>query len=280
MIGAVYNSYVEGVSIHQSNNRAITMHGVHHLRVLNNVIYKTKGHNIFIEDAVETNNYCKDNLIISVTRSWSILNTDQTPAGFWITHPNNHLIGNHIGGSDRYGIWYDLKEEAQGPSAHMGGCPEFSRVGINDNNAAHSCGRYGLRIFHNMEPRTYPCQPMVFDEMNNADPYWQNPPIETNINNFTSWKNGRNGAIAQFLGYVKFNNFKVADNKEAGIEMSVLTLNGDYAGIFGALFIGASANADNETLFSAPYGAMGPRSEFWQVRDSSFYSYDFNASVG
>jgi len=47
-----------------------------------------------------------------VTRSWSILNTDQTPAGFWITHPNNHLIGNHIGGSDRYGIWYDLKEEA------------------------------------------------------------------------------------------------------------------------------------------------------------------------
>jgi len=131
-----------------------------------------------------------------------------------------------------------------------------------------------------MEPRTYPCQEMVYDDLNSADPYCQNPPIETNINNFTSWKNGRNGAIAQYLGWVKFNNFKVADNKEAGIEMSVLTLNGNYAGIFGALFIGASANADSETLESAPYGAMGPRSEFWQVRDSSFYSYDFNVSVG
>jgi len=172
------------------------MHGVHHLRVLNNVIYKTKGHNIFIEDAVETNNYCKDNLIISVRRSWSILNTDQTPAGFWITHPNNHLIGNHIGGSDRYGIWYDLKPKPQGPSAHMKLCPHYSRVGINDNNAAHSVGRYGLRIFHEMQPRKYPCAPFTYDEMNKEDPYWTNPPIETNINNFTSWKNNRDGAIA------------------------------------------------------------------------------------
>lgn len=76
MIGNVHSSYVKGNSIHQGNNRAVTMHGVHHLRVLNNVIYKVKGHNIFIEDAVETNNYCKDNLIISVIRSWSLLNTD------------------------------------------------------------------------------------------------------------------------------------------------------------------------------------------------------------
>lgn len=162
----------------------------------------------------------------------------------------------------------------------MGGCPHYSRVGINDNNAAHSVGRYGLRIFHRMEPRTYPCQPMIFDELNNEDPYWQNPPIETTFNNFTSWKNNRDGAIAQFLGWVKFNNFKVADNKEAGIQMSVLTLNGNYSGIFNSLFVGASANADDATFMSAPYGAQGPRSEFWQVRNSSFYNYNWTSNIG
>jgi len=65
---------------------------------------------------------------------------------------------------------------------------------------------------------------MDFDEYNSEDPYWKNPPIETNFNNFTGWKNGRNGAIAQYLGSVKWNNFKVSDNLEVGLEQSILTL--------------------------------------------------------
>jgi hypothetical protein len=84
------------------------MHGTHFLRLTNNVVYEGKGHIFFIEDAIETNNYMADNLVIKVKRSWSLLNTDQTPAGFWVTHPNNIMIGNHVGGSDRYGFWFDL----------------------------------------------------------------------------------------------------------------------------------------------------------------------------
>lgn len=45
----------------------------------------------------------------------------------------------------------------------MGGCPENSRVGTFFNNTAHSNGRYGLRIFHNMIPRKDPCLPIKFD---------------------------------------------------------------------------------------------------------------------
>jgi hypothetical protein len=37
----------------------------------------------------------------------------------------------------------------------------------------------------------------------------------------TSWKNGRNGAIAEKVGDVRFHNFKVADNLLAGIEFSL-----------------------------------------------------------
>lgn len=108
MIGAVHNSYAKGNSVHQGFNRAFTLHGTNYLRLMNNVAYEVKGHNIFIEDAVERKNYMYQNLVMKVLRSWSGLNTDQTPAGFWITHPDNNFIENHVGGSDRYAYWYDL----------------------------------------------------------------------------------------------------------------------------------------------------------------------------
>lgn len=177
MIGAVHNSYANGVAIHQSNNRGFTMHGTHYLRLTNNIVYEGKGHIFFIEDAIETNNYLEGNLVITVKASFSLLNTDQTPAGFWVTHPNNIMIGNHVGGTDRYGFWFDLQTHAMGPSANTDICPEYARVGQFSNNAAHTTGRYGLRIFHVMEPRTHPCRPYEYDTENMDDPYWQNAPI-------------------------------------------------------------------------------------------------------
>jgi len=89
MIGAVHNSYIKNNAVHQSFNRAVAIHGTRFLRIINNVSFAAKGHNIFIEDAVETNNYIEHNLIMKTMRSWSLLNTDQTPACMWITNPNN-----------------------------------------------------------------------------------------------------------------------------------------------------------------------------------------------
>jgi len=157
MIGAVHKSYIKGVVINKSFNTAFTMHGTHYLRVENNFAFESKGHTVFIEDAVETHNYLKDNLIMKTMRSMSLLNTDQTPGCFWLTHPNNIFIGNHAAGSDRYGYWYDLQEHATGPSANTNICPENAEVGEFRDNVAHSMGRYGLRIFHEMVPRKYPC---------------------------------------------------------------------------------------------------------------------------
>lgn len=76
MIGAVHNSYVLGVAVHEGFNRAFTLHGTNHLRLTDNVAYHVKGHTIFIEDAAETKNIIKGNCIINTIRSWSLLNTD------------------------------------------------------------------------------------------------------------------------------------------------------------------------------------------------------------
>lgn len=171
LIGNVHKSYATGNSVHTSFNRAFTIHGTKYLRLINNVAYSVKGHTIFIEDAVERFNHIEKNLVMKTKRSWSLLNTDQTPACFWITNPNNDFIDNRAAGSDRYGFWYDLQTHGIGPSADESVCPENEKVGVFKGNQAHSMGRYGLRIFHNMVPRKYPCKPIVYDATNSADPY-------------------------------------------------------------------------------------------------------------
>ena len=173
MIGTVHNSYVRNNAIHHTFNRAVTIHGIHYLRVLNNVAYHTMGHTIFIEDGVETKNRIEDNLILDVRRSWSLLNTDQTPASIWLTNPDNILKGNHAGGSDRYSYWYDLQTTAIGPSFDPNVCPENQKLGEFENNVAHSNGRYGLRIFHNHFPRTKQCDAINYNSTDAA----YNPPI-------------------------------------------------------------------------------------------------------
>jgi hypothetical protein len=50
-----------------------------------------------------------------------------------------------------------------GANADMTICPENEKVGQFVGNAAHSTGRYGLRLFHQMIPRKFPCKPVVKD---------------------------------------------------------------------------------------------------------------------
>jgi len=65
-----------------------------------------KGHNIFIEDGIETNNIIQDNLMINSIASQTLLQSDTSVASYWITNPYNTVIRNHAAGGDFYGIWY------------------------------------------------------------------------------------------------------------------------------------------------------------------------------
>jgi hypothetical protein len=51
-----------------------------------------------------------------------------------------------------------------GANADTSICPENEKVGDFIGNAAHSTGRYGLRIFHHMIPRKFPCRGVVRDD--------------------------------------------------------------------------------------------------------------------
>jgi hypothetical protein len=180
-----------------------------------------------------------------------------------------------------------------GPSADPSVCPENAKVGTFEGNHAHSCGRYGLRIFHNMVPRKYPCEPVKYDwaiasanaqepdPSKHGDPYESNPPITAFFRDLTSWKNGRNGAIAERVGDVRFVNFKVADNVLAGLEYSLAAEYGDnMAQIDGALIIGKTTNTEERLEWASPRGIITPRTENFTVRNVRMFNLNWNKAAG
>ena len=105
MIGAVRNSYVRGNSIHHTYNRAIAIHGVHYLRVQNNVAFETRGHTYFVEDGLESKCQITGNLA-AVTRELPVgLSTDATPSSYWLVNGDNYVDSNIAAGSSHYGFW-------------------------------------------------------------------------------------------------------------------------------------------------------------------------------
>jgi hypothetical protein len=78
-----------------------------------------------------------------------------------------------------------------------------------------------------MNPLTYPCKSSTYDSSNPSDPFAKNPLITATFTNFLSYKNVINGAIAERVGDVRFENFKVADNLVCGIEFSLTDLTAD-----------------------------------------------------
>ena len=124
---------------------------------------------------------------------------------------------------------------------------------------------------------------MVYDPTDPANPYPNNPPIIANFYNLVSWKNKRDGAIAEKVGAVQWHNFKVADNLEAGMEISSLTgeLIEGYCKIVGGLVVGRSDNTE-EALDSAhaPVGVKNPRTENFTVEGVKFYNFNWNGAAG
>lgn len=93
----------------------------------------------------------------------------------------------------------------------------------------------------------------------------------------TSWKNGRNGAIAERVGDVRFHNFKVADNLLAGIEFSLTDMHGENTTrIDNALIIGRTNNTDEYLEKANPFGFIGPRTDNFRIENSRFFNFDWN----
>lgn len=154
---------------------------------------------------------------------------------------------NRAAGADGFGFWYNPPTQAEGSTQSCSNtiCPENAQIGAFDDNVAHSNGQYGLRIYENLIPREYPCLPLTFSG-DTANPYPTNRPLVAEFRNLISFKNGKNGAIAESVGAVQFHDFKVADNRLAGIEVSRSDKIIDgFAKVVNGVAFGYSDNADS-----------------------------------
>jgi cell migration-inducing and hyaluronan-binding protein len=140
-------SYLKRSSIHHSFNRCVVVHGTDRLLIQGNVCFEHAGHGFFLEDGAETGNVFVQNLGLGTAKVENgLLPSDERPATFWITNPDNVLKGNAAAGSDGTGFWYALPEHPTGDSATDDIWPRQTPLGEFRGNVAHSNGVRGLNV--------------------------------------------------------------------------------------------------------------------------------------
>ncbi|XRA97477.1 fibrocystin-like protein [Pycnococcus provasolii] len=192
---------VEGCSFHDTFSRAVAIHQTHGVKLINNVAVDIMGHAYFLEDGSEIDNVFVRNLAMGVRAQHRLLWSDTTPAGFWITNPNNTFLSNIAYNTEAYGFWIDLNSAAPF-NGRFSPCPTRTRLGVFDGNTANANVKYGVRI----HPEWFPS-----DSCSSKSKL-----VPTVLSNFTGVKNGMEGAIATQVGSVGFHRFVLSDNGFGG----------------------------------------------------------------
>ncbi|XP_076438726.1 fibrocystin-L-like isoform X2 [Babylonia areolata] len=266
--GDMSQSYVRGLGIHNSFNRAVNIHGTHNALVEHVVIYNIMGGAFFLEDGIETNNTFQYNLGVFVRPSSSLRNDDVTPATFWVTNPDNIIIHNHAAGGSHFGFWYRMHDHPEGPSFDANICPKHVPLNRFENNTAHSFGWFGLWIFEDMFPRVG----------GSCDP---NSPHKVAVfETLTAW-NCEKGAEAVNSGALQFKDFVLVNNEKAGYEGKLLMDVPQYDELTGPMVDGGKivAHLGNKLDQEGNYectkaGVVLPYQNGLIVRNVQFYNFD------
>jgi cell migration-inducing and hyaluronan-binding protein len=266
--GDATGSYVRGASIHHSFNRCITIHETNNLLLENNVAHDTFGHCFFLEDGSERNNTLDRNLGLTTREpepEHQLLPTDDDPATFWITNPDNNLRNNVAAGSPSTGIWYALPEHPLVESGPPSDLPIRNLpLGEFLNNTAHSNYR-GVFVDNGPDPdgntdsTNYEPLSVPDDE--------DSPPVTAYFEGVTAYKNRALGLWTRGDDHVIINAV-LADN---GVGASFAS---EETGIIGGLIVGESANVGDPRSWeeTGPGGRSLPAP--WDPSDP-IRGYDF-----
>ncbi|KAK7468036.1 hypothetical protein BaRGS_00036740, partial [Batillaria attramentaria] len=265
--GDMSGSYVRGLGIHNSFNRAVNVHGTNNALVEHTVLYNIMGGAFFLEDGIETGNTFQYNLGVFVRPSSSLRNDDITPATFWVTNPNNNIIHNAAAGGSHFGYWYRMHDHPEGPSFDSSVCPKKVPLGRFENNTAHSFGWFGLWIFED-----------YFPHQNGA---CSGTPTQVAIfKTLTAW-NCEKGAETVNTGALQFKDFILVNNEKAGWEGKQLGSVPQYDETNGPMVDGGKivAHLDNKLDQEGNHactsaGVVLPYQNGLIVRGVQFYNFD------
>uniref|UniRef100_A0A8C7F7E1 hyaluronoglucosaminidase n=1 Tax=Oncorhynchus kisutch TaxID=8019 RepID=A0A8C7F7E1_ONCKI len=254
-------AYVDGLSIHHSFSRCITIHATNGLLVKDTVGYDTLGHCFFLEDGMEQRNTFFHNLGL-VTRPGTLLPTDRnetmctsirdkvyknyTPSPSMECKASKYISST----GDSHGLFPETRAE-------------LTPLGIFYNNRVHSNFKAGLFIDKGVkttnasaeDPREYLCldNNARFRPHENADP--NRPRVAALIDTLIAFKNNDLGAWIRG-GDITIQNSGFADN---GVGLSFAS-DGSYPKDEGSsqevtqsLFVGESRNR----------GFNGGQNKYW-----------------
>lgn len=259
--GDMSTSYIRGISIHTTFNRAINLQGSHNTSIEKTVIYNIMGSGIVFEDGSETGNTLQYNLVISVRGSTSLQSYDITPASFFITNPNNIIQHNAAAGGSNYGYWYRLNDHPEGPSSDSGICPVTERLGVFQNNSAHSFCSVGLLVFREYYPLQDGCfggvEPAVFGSL----AFWNN----------------KKGVVFADVGALQVNDSVLVNNRIANYEVrkvvNVPLYTDDSPMIKNCLIIGETDLTPSATKKCSNSGIVLPHGTGFRVKNVQFVNF-------
>lgn len=156
-------SRVLGVSIVDSHNRWITIHGTQYLIVRDCIGYQSVGHGYFLEDGTEVYNLLDRNLAVQSYQGrrlpGQVLPFDPNDgAGFWWANGLNTFTRNVTTENDEYGYRYDMQKRSNFDSRLPIRQPDGSEKTVDvrtipiwrfEDNEAHAEGFYGMVVAAN-----------------------------------------------------------------------------------------------------------------------------------
>ena len=263
MVGDDVDSYVRSNSIHDSFQRAVTIHATNYATVQANFAWRIAGHTIFVEDGVEQFNVIQENLVGATTPCDMCISSDDEPANFWMASPSNFWRHNVAAGSAAFGFWFELPSSQHGPSYTPTYCPFQQPLGEFFNNTAHGNGDRGLKLYPEYTPLVNPC-----DENSGPAPMY--------FYNFTSFHNSNNGIFGKLNGDLHHINAKLVENWGDDFQLVRYELV-DYtfdAAIQNMLVVGLiNGKADWK------HGISCPQNEFFYVSKAKIVNYGSSGAI-
>lgn len=266
MDGSAPDSYLKESAIHHSFNRCVTVHGTNELLVKDNVCFDHLGHGFFLEDGAERRNAFIGNLGLGTHEvEDGLLPTDENPATFWITNPDNTFRDNVAAGSDGFGFWFALPEHPTGLSHADTLWPSRTPLREFSGNVAHSNGSRGLNVDDGP------------DENGNVDSTYYSPiadpadsdsaPVVASFEDFTAYMNRDRGVWLRGENHV-VTGATLADNRAGA------TFASDESFLEHSFVVGETANmGTTEPWEDAGFG--GRALPFFWESDAQVVGFEF-----
>jgi hypothetical protein len=242
MMGDAPGQYARGNSIWHSFSRCVTVHGTNDVTVAGNVCYDHAGHGYFLEDGNETRNTFSGNLGLLTKippAGRRLLASDERPATFWMTNPDNTWRDNVAAGSEGYGFWLALPEHPTGLSTTASVWPQHLPLREFARNVSHSNRINGLHADDGPAPDGTTRTAFYFPRRERTD---ASTAVTAELVEFVAWKNVVRGAWIRGANIVMKGGV-LADNRIGA------TFAAAHTYLRGAVVVGES---DNRTAHPNP----------------------------